>query len=189
MGRDHSDFCGAVVALGRLGIVSALTLDLVPSFHFSQYVYDDLPNERLDGDFDAIFASGYSVSVFTDLRRNTLWCKQLAADPSSPPEWFGARAADGRRGSVALGGASVPDTGSVIGSRSVSSAPVGYRFPREVIAVAVRWYPRHGLSYRDVEELSAERGITVDHVRVYRWLQTFTGGVHPHRASGTTRGR
>ena len=55
-----------------------------------------------------------------------------------------------------------------------SSAPVGYRFPREVIAVAVRWYLRYGLSYRDVEELLAERGIDVDHVTVYRWVQTFT---------------
>jgi IS6 family transposase len=43
-----------------------------------------------------------------------------------------------------------------------------------VIAVAVRWYLRYGLSYRDVEELLAERGIEVDHVTVYRWVQTFT---------------
>jgi transposase-like protein len=43
-----------------------------------------------------------------------------------------------------------------------------------VIALAVRWYLRYGLSYRDVEELLAERGITVDHVTVYRWVQTFT---------------
>jgi transposase, IS6 family len=56
----------------------------------------------------------------------------------------------------------------------VSSAPAGYRFPREVIAVAVRWYLRYGLSYRDVEELLAERGIRVDHVTIYRWVQTFT---------------
>ena len=51
--------------------------------------------------------------------------------------------------------------------------PSGYRFPRAVIAVAVRWYLRYGLSYRDVEELLAERGITVDRVTVYRWVQTF----------------
>ena len=62
----------------------------------------------------------------------------------------------------------------MITARSVSSAPAGYRFPREVIAVAVRWYLRYGLSYRDVEELLAERGIIVDHVTVYRWVQTFT---------------
>src|SRR6188472_161813 len=50
----------------------------------------------------------------------------------------------------------------------------GFRFPREVISVAVRWYLRYGLSYRDVEELLAERGVDVDHVSVYRWVQTFT---------------
>jgi transposase-like protein len=38
----------------------------------------------------------------------------------------------------------------------------------------VRWYLRYSLSYRDVEELPAERGITVDHVTVYRWVQRFT---------------
>jgi transposase-like protein len=43
-----------------------------------------------------------------------------------------------------------------------------------VIVVAVRWYLRYGLSYRDVEELLAERGIEVDHVTIYRWVQRFT---------------
>jgi hypothetical protein len=43
-----------------------------------------------------------------------------------------------------------------------------------VIALSVRWYLRYGLSYRDVEELLAERGIVVDHVTIYRWVQTFT---------------
>jgi transposase, IS6 family len=43
-----------------------------------------------------------------------------------------------------------------------------FRFPREVIVLAVRWYLRYGLSYRDVEELLAERGITVGHVTVSR---------------------
>jgi transposase-like protein len=43
-----------------------------------------------------------------------------------------------------------------------------------VIVVAVRWYLRFGLSYRDVEELLAERGIEVDHVTVYHWVQRFT---------------
>src|SRR6266540_2012044 len=55
-----------------------------------------------------------------------------------------------------------------------ASAFVGFRFPPEVITVAVRWYLRYGLSYRDVEELLGERGIEVDHVTVYRWVQTFT---------------
>jgi transposase-like protein len=53
------------------------------------------------------------------------------------------------------------------------SAFAGFRFPREVIVLAVRWYLRYGLSYRDVEELLVERGVEVDHVTVYRWVQRF----------------
>src|SRR6266545_1602131 len=44
----------------------------------------------------------------------------------------------------------------------------GFCFPPEVIVLAVRWYLRFSLSYRDVEELLAKRGIEVDHVTVYR---------------------
>jgi IS6 family transposase len=54
------------------------------------------------------------------------------------------------------------------------SAFAGFRFPPDVIVLAVRWYLRLGLSYRDVEELLAERGIEVDHVTVYRWVLRFT---------------
>jgi transposase-like protein len=54
------------------------------------------------------------------------------------------------------------------------SAFAGFRFPSDVIVVAVRWYLRYALSYRDVEELLAERGVQVDHVSVYRWVLRFT---------------
>src|SRR4029453_10570699 len=47
-------------------------------------------------------------------------------------------------------------------------------FPPEVIVLSVRWYLRFALSYRDVEELLAERGMEVDHTTVYRWVQRFT---------------
>lgn len=40
--------------------------------------------------------------------------------------------------------------------------------------MAVRWYLRYNLSYRDGEELLVERGVQVDHVTVYRWVQRFT---------------
>jgi transposase, IS6 family len=56
-------------------------------------------------------------------------------------------------------------------SRSVFA---GFRFPPDVIVLAIRWYLRFGLSYRDVEELLTEGGIKVDHVTVYRWVQRFT---------------
>ena len=54
-----------------------------------------------------------------------------------------------------------------------ASAFAGFRFPPDIIVVAVRWYLRYNLSYRDVEELLVERGVEVDHVTVYRWVQRF----------------
>jgi transposase-like protein len=54
------------------------------------------------------------------------------------------------------------------------SAFAGFRFPREVIVLAVRWYLRYGLSYRDVEELLAERGVHVNHVSIHRLVRRFT---------------
>ena len=48
------------------------------------------------------------------------------------------------------------------------SAFAGFRFPLEVIVLAVRWYLPFNLSYRDIEELLVERGVDVDHVTVYR---------------------
>ena len=91
--RGDDGFDGTVVALGRLGVITAMTLDLVPTYDITQYVYEDLPDEQLDADFDAIFAGGYSVSVFTDLLHNQTWCKRLATDPPPGPTWFEAHAA------------------------------------------------------------------------------------------------
>ncbi len=54
------------------------------------------------------------------------------------------------------------------------SAFSGYRFPDEVIALAVRWYLRYRLSYVEVAELLAERGVAVDPSTVYDWVQAFT---------------
>jgi IS6 family transposase len=56
--------------------------------------------------------------------------------------------------------------------RRSQSAFDGFRSRRITVAMrsAMRWYLRYGLSYRDVEELLAERGIQVDHVTMYRWV-------------------
>ena len=47
------------------------------------------------------------------------------------------------------------------------------QFEPEVILLAVGWYLRFSLSYRDVEELLAERGLRADHVTVWRWVQRY----------------
>ena len=62
------------------------------------------------------------------------------------------------------------DEGAEMKRRRLSARPIiqrgsaftGFRFPPEVIVIAVRWHLRFGLSYRDLEELLAERGIEVD---------------------------
>src|SRR5215468_3830903 len=56
---------------------------------------------------------------------------------------------------------------------SVSGLFEWRQFEREVILLAVGWYLRFSLSYRDVEELLAERGLLVDHVTVWRWVQRY----------------
>src|SRR3546814_13151547 len=46
-------------------------------------------------------------------------------------------------------------------------------FQGAVILWAVRWYCRYPISYRDLEEMLAERGISVDHTTIYRWVQCY----------------
>jgi DDE domain len=83
-------------------------------------------------------------------------------------------------GTLAL--AVTPRSGEAVCMRTRRSRPgavprsafAGFRFPPDVIVLAVRWYLRFGLSYPDVEELLAERGIEVDHVTIYCWRQRFT---------------
>lgn len=100
---DGPRFRGAVVGLGALGIVTSLSLDIVPAFGIRQYVYENLPHEQLYEHLTDIFASAYSVSLFTDWRSpriRQVWLKQRAGehDPPTPgTRWYGALAADGPR--------------------------------------------------------------------------------------------
>ena len=49
----------------------------------------------------------------------------------------------------------------------------GRHFEDVIIVLCVRWYVRYSLSYRDLEEMMAERGFTVDHVTIWRWVQQY----------------
>ena len=42
-----------------------------------------------------------------------------------------------------------------------------------IILLCVRWYPRYSLSYRDLKEMMAERGLKIDHTTIYRWVQRY----------------
>ena len=96
---DGEQFRGAVVGLGALGIVARLTLDLVPAYQVRQYVYQGLPAAMLRSHFEEIFASGYSVSVFTDWQgsqHSQVWVKLRDADGAAAPpgpRWMGAELA------------------------------------------------------------------------------------------------
>jgi transposase-like protein len=49
----------------------------------------------------------------------------------------------------------------------------GRHFEEVLIILCVRWYLRYSLSYRDLEEMMAERGLSVDHVTIWRWVQRY----------------
>ncbi|RIX53933.1 FAD-binding protein [Paenibacillus nanensis] len=99
--RDQQDgsFEGAVVGIGALGVVTRLTLNVVPTFHISQTLYEHLPLEKLQAHFDDIYSSAYSVSLFTDWKDETInqvWLKQAAErqnDIFAEPEFYGAKQA------------------------------------------------------------------------------------------------
>jgi xylitol oxidase len=103
---DGEQFRGAVVGLGAFGVVTTLTLGLLPTFHMRQYVYDRLPFGQLTEHIEEIFASAYSVSLFTDWRGpwvDQVWVKQRIDEPAAEPprRWLGAELADGPRHPVA----------------------------------------------------------------------------------------
>jgi len=56
-----------------------------------------------------------------------------------------------------------------------ASPPFKWRhFHAEIILLNVRWYLRYGLSYQDLEEMMAERGVEVNHTTIYRWVQAYS---------------
>jgi transposase-like protein len=49
----------------------------------------------------------------------------------------------------------------------------GRHFQADIILICIRWYLRYALGYRDIEEMMTERGLSVDHTTVYRWVQEY----------------
>ncbi len=84
--QDPDTFAGAVVGLGALGVVSSLTLAVVPAFDVAQIVYEGLSFEQLEHNLETIFGAGYSVSLFTDWqghRATQVWLKRKLTPASS----------------------------------------------------------------------------------------------------------
>jgi xylitol oxidase len=96
--RTDPRFPGSVVALGALGVVTAVTLAVQPTYDVAQTVYQDLPVRRLATDLDEILAAGTSVSLFTTWGREVvdqIWVKRRTDDPRAAlgPDWLDARVA------------------------------------------------------------------------------------------------
>jgi xylitol oxidase len=97
--QDADFFLGAVVGLGALGVVTKITLDIQPTYLMRQYVYLNLPLSAMKDHFDAIQASAYSVSLFTDWqnqRFSEVWLKTRLEQGQAfeaPSEFFGAKLA------------------------------------------------------------------------------------------------
>ncbi len=49
----------------------------------------------------------------------------------------------------------------------------GRHFQGEIILWAVRWYCKYGISYRELQEMLAERGVNAGHTTIYRWVQRY----------------
>ncbi|QGH33677.1 FAD-binding protein [Gracilibacillus salitolerans] len=97
--KNEEQLKGAVVGLGGIGIVTKMTLDIVPAFQISQYVFENLPLAQLEHHLDDIYSSAYSVSLFTNWESDTInqvWLKQLCTDENEvkvPTNLYGAQPA------------------------------------------------------------------------------------------------
>jgi xylitol oxidase len=94
--KDGDPILGAAVALGGLGVVTSTTLDVIPRFDMAQVVFENLSFDQLEHNLEAIFGSGYSVSLFTDWQKNRatqVWIKSRLAPGGKadmPTEFYGA---------------------------------------------------------------------------------------------------
>ena len=97
---DGERFNGVVVGLGALGVVTSLTLDVLPAFDVRQWVYTGLPLAALPEAAPELMGLAYSVSIFTDWahpERTMLWIKDRVGDDrfaDPPPTLSGARLAE-----------------------------------------------------------------------------------------------
>jgi xylitol oxidase len=92
---NGDEFRGAVVGLGALGVVTRVTLRVVPAFDVRQWVWENMPLAAFTAHFEEVMSAGYSVSAFTTWRDDQVsevWVKRRAdaGDWAPGPRWFEA---------------------------------------------------------------------------------------------------
>jgi xylitol oxidase len=119
--RGDDVFPGVVVGLGALGVVTKVTLDIVPSYQVRQYVFDHLPWDAAFDCFDEIQDAAYSVSLFTnwvDDVVDQVWLKNVVTEgvpADARADFYGAPAATGPRHPVRAAGMSAENTTAQLG--------------------------------------------------------------------------
>jgi len=94
--KDGDTFHGVVVGLGALGVITKVTLDIQPTYTMKQWVYENLPLAQFKEHFDAIEASAYSISLFTDWQNqkfSEVWIKsrtEPGQEFSAPKDFYGS---------------------------------------------------------------------------------------------------
>jgi xylitol oxidase len=188
MTRDDPDFGGSVLALGALGIVTTLTLEVLPTFALRQDVWLDNPRDAVLDQLPAIMAAGYSVSLFANWRRpdviDLVWVKSLAdATPVDGREWGGRPAGTPQHPVIGEDPAAATEQLGVAGPwharlphfRAEFTPSVGheqqteYLLPREHGPAALRAVA--GLPLQDVLQICEVRTIAADDL----WLSPFGG--------------
>jgi xylitol oxidase len=188
--RGDPGFDGTVVALGALGVVTSLTLDVVPTFGVRQRLFSGLGWDAATARFDEIFASAYSVSLFTLWDEPTVslaWIKERADEPSRVGEdFFGAVAEGAPRHMIAgMDVRNVTEQLGVDGPWSERLAHFRYAFtpsagaeiqseylvPRARAVEAIEAVRLLGPRLRDLLQISEIRSVAADDL----WLSTAYG--------------
>jgi alditol oxidase len=157
LARTDQDFDGAVVALGTLGLVVRVTLDVVPEFELRQHVFEGLPWATVEANLHEVLALGYSTSLFTrwtEAGIDQVWVKSTAPLDTC----FGATAADGPRNPIA--GSNPANATEQLGA----PGPSAERLP----------HFRLGVTPSGGDELQSEYAIAHEHaVEALRTLRSF----------------
>lgn len=99
---DSDEFPGFVVSLGALGVFTKLRLKIVESFSIKQFVYENISIQSISENFDAVFDRAYSVSYFSNWKKNTtgqIWMKFLDDNnlPQLPAVWLDGNIANAKQ--------------------------------------------------------------------------------------------